>query len=76
MSYVTTALALIGQDALSTVVVAVLALGPGWMLAYGLATRLGWTLTVVIPMALAVTTALVGISASAATALSMVVGLS
>lgn len=65
MSYVATAASLIGQDLLAAVVVAVLALGPGWWLAWGAAKRLGWTLDAVAPLALAVTTAIAGFVALA-----------
>jgi hypothetical protein len=69
VSYVATALALVGQDFLSALVVAVLVLGPGWLLAWGVAKRLAWPVAAVPPLALAFVTAGAGVASLACLAL-------
>jgi hypothetical protein len=60
MNYVAVAASLIGQDLLAALVIVAVVLGPGWWFAWGAAKRLGWTLDAVPPLALAITTAIVG----------------
>jgi hypothetical protein len=67
--YVAQAASLVAEGALSTVVVAALALLPGMRLASGLARRLGWGAESVPALALAVTSCVVAASATVAFAL-------
>jgi hypothetical protein len=62
MSRVGLAVTLVASDAFWTAIVAVLAIGPGYLLAQGLGRRLGWSWPAVLALGLAMSSAFAGVA--------------